>query len=76
MRYEQILGGYNMPREKEGYRDQLEQITAYFGERRLLSIADLEKYLGRERRYVIKRLGIANPKDGITTVELARRLVL
>ncbi|WP_143162355.1 hypothetical protein [Sporobacter termitidis] len=65
-----------MPREKEGYRDQLADISAFFGERRLLMISDVIRYLGRDRDYVIKRLGISHPKDGITTVELARRLCL
>jgi hypothetical protein len=63
-----------VPKEPEGYREQLEDLNTYFDGKRLLTVSDVEKYTGRERRYVIKRFGIKNPKDGITTVQLALRL--
>ena len=61
-----------MPREKEGYRDNMEALLEYFGDRRLLSIADVAKYCGRDRRFVIKRFGL--DKNGIMLPVLARRM--
>jgi hypothetical protein len=63
-----------VPREKEGYRDQLEDIAKYFGEKRLLTVKDVGQYLGVDPRVARRRFGI-DAKKGITTVELARRLV-
>ena len=61
-----------MAREMEGYRDQLEDILTFFDGRRLLTVTDVAKYLGRERRCVQARFGIG--PDGITAVGLARKL--
>lgn len=61
-----------MPREKETYRDNLEELTKYFGSKRLLTIQDVADYTGRSRDFVTKNFEI--PKIGITTASLARRL--
>ncbi len=59
-------------REKDEYRDNLEELTEYFGRRRLLTIQDVARYTGRTRQYVTKLYRI--PKTGITTATLARRM--
>lgn len=59
-------------REKEDYRDNLEEITRFFGPKRLLTIQDVADYTGRSREFVSKNFDI--PKLGITTASLARRL--
>ena len=46
-----------MAREKEGYRDTLAELNRIFPEKNLLSLADVSKYLGRDRRTVMKRYG-------------------
>ena len=61
-----------MPREKEGYRDNMEALLEYFGGKRLLSIEDVAEYCGRDRRFVKKRFGI--DKNGIMLPVLARRM--
>lgn len=63
-----------MPREKEGFRDQFQDVSEYFKDKRLLKVADVAKYLKVDARTAKARCGI-DPKKGITTVELARRLV-
>jgi hypothetical protein len=63
-----------VPKEPEGYREQLEDVMSFFGQKRLLTVSDICRYLDRDRSYVIKRFDIKNPKDGITTVQLALRL--
>lgn len=62
-----------MGREAEGYRDQLEDILDYFGGKRLLTISDVARYLGRKRETVAKHLNIS--AEGITAPMLARKLV-
>lgn len=61
-----------MPREKPEYRDNLEELTKFFGGRRLLTQQDVADYTGRTRRYVVELYQI--PKTGITTATLARRM--
>jgi hypothetical protein len=56
------------------YDRQLNDITNYFGNKRLLSITDVCKYLGIDKKAVHKRLNI-DGKKGITTVVLARKLI-
>ena len=60
-----------MSREKESYRDNLEQLTSYFGKRRLLTLADVAEYTNRDPRTVRKKFNI-DPKKGITTAAFAR----
>lgn len=61
-----------MSREKEGYRDILADILEFTGGKRELSMADVEKYLGTERRHIKKRYGIT--AGGIVAPLLARKL--
>lgn len=61
-----------MAKEKSEYRDILEDASEYFGGKRLLSVADVAKYLKVDRRTVVERFGIS--KMGITLPALARRL--
>ncbi len=62
-----------MGREKEGYRDELEQLLDHFGDRRVLSVADVARYTGRDRRWCQRIYGI-DPDKVITVVGLARVL--
>ena len=61
-----------MAREKPGYRDVLADILEFTGGKRELTIADVEKYLGTERRHIKKRYGIT--AGGIVAPLLARKL--
>lgn len=61
-----------MPMEKEAYRDVLEELTTYFHEKRLVTVSDVVRYSGLNRRTVMKRFPF---KDGyISIVVLARKL--
>ena len=62
-----------MAREKANYRDELEQLLNFFGDRRVLTITDVSEYTGRSRRWVKKAYNI-DPTKGITVVALAREL--
>jgi len=59
-------------REKQTYRDELENILRFTEGRQLLSISDVENYLGRSYRFVKEHFGVT--KAGITAVQLARQL--
>lgn len=61
-----------MPREKPEYRDNLEELRAYFGDKRLLTIKDVAEYTGRSRDYVVRLYGLT--KAGITIATLARKM--
>lgn len=61
-----------MPREKPEYRDNYEDLLAYFGNRRLLYPKELAEYFGRDKRTVMKKYGI--DRSGITVPTLARRM--
>lgn len=61
-----------MPKEKSEYRDNLEDLHSYFGEKRLLTIKDVAEYCGRSREFVTRLYGLT--KEGITTATLARRM--
>ncbi len=63
-----------MPREKEGYIEQLSDILLYFKERRLLTVTDVGQYLGIDWNTAKKRFNI-DGKKGITATELARKLI-
>ena len=62
-----------MPREKEGYREQLEYLIDYFGPVGRLDKHEVAEYLGRSPRYVKDRLGVG--RQGVTLPILARRLL-
>ncbi|HPD89012.1 MAG TPA: hypothetical protein PLU75_06025 [Oscillospiraceae bacterium] len=62
-----------MSREKENYRDELEQLLAFFGERRVLSVVDVARYTGRDPRWC-KQVYDIDPQKGITVVALAKQL--
>lgn len=59
-----------MAREKETYRAELEEILRYFGERKILTVTDMTKYLGKSREWV--QAHISNKP--ITAVQLAYAL--
>lgn len=61
-----------MPREPETYRMELEQILAAFGDKRILSVSEVARYLGRSRKWCRDHLGISG--DGVTAVKLALTL--
>lgn len=43
-----------MGREKPEYRDNLEDILSFTEGRRILTVADVARYTGKDRRWVIK----------------------
>lgn len=61
-----------MPRELREYRDNLEALIAFFGDKRVVTVTDVARYTGRDRRTVQRIYNIA--KDGITLPTLARRM--
>ena len=61
-----------MPREHEAYRDNLEALLSYFGDKRLVTISDVARYTGCDRRTGAKLNNIQ--KEGITLPTLARRM--
>lgn len=61
-----------MPREREEYRDNLEALIAFFGDKHLVSMSDVARYTGCDRRTVQKLYNIK--KGGITLPTLARRM--
>jgi len=61
-----------MPREKEAYLDNLEQLTEFFDGKRLLTARDVASYCGRDARYVRRIYKIG--REGITLPTLARRM--
>lgn len=61
-----------MPREKEAFRDTLEDVLAFFGGKRLLRQSDVVRYTGLDPKTVKKRFSF---KDGfISAIVLAREL--
>ena len=61
-----------MPREKVAYRDNLELLLEYFGEKRMYRPFEVAQYLGVNVRTVKKRFEFE--KGYITIVNLARAL--
>lgn len=61
-----------MPREKPTYRLELEELTRYFGPRRILTVTDVANYTGRSRNWCREHLGCSY--DGMTVVQLAHAL--
>ena len=66
-----------MGREKPAYRDNLEDILEFTDGRRLLTLAEVARYLGKDRRWVLDNIFKPCDKstqDGISAMTLARRL--
>nr|DAN03552.1 MAG TPA: helix-turn-helix domain protein [Caudoviricetes sp.] len=61
-----------MPRELKEYRDNLEALLGFFGDKRLVTASEVARYTGRDRRTVAKLYNIQ--KEGITLPTLARRM--
>ncbi|GKH50212.1 hypothetical protein CE91St46_13230 [Eubacteriales bacterium] len=61
-----------MPREKESYRDTLEDILTFFSGKRLLTKKDVALYTGLNYRTVIKRFKFN--QNTIAATVLAREL--
>ena len=63
-----------MPREKEGYRLNLERINEKFPEREMLRVCDVMSFTGWSRNSVKKRIPFM---DGyISKADLARRITV
>lgn len=62
-----------MALEIPGYRENLADLLEFFNGRRILSVSDVCRYTGHDRRWVQTRLGI-QPKKGVSVPTLARRL--
>ena len=61
-----------MGRELPSYRDNLEQLLAYFGDKRLGYAKDVAEYCGCCSRTAAKRFNI--PREGIMIPTLARNM--
>ena len=61
-----------MPREREGFRDNMERLNEFFPDRDLLSVTDVIRFAGRDRRTVVKFFNFRN--NFISKVEVARTL--
>jgi len=62
-----------MAREPAAYRDNYEDLLAFFGGKRLLSISDVAQYTRKSRAWCKKHFGI-DPILGISVPTLARKL--
>ena len=61
-----------MPREKESYRDNLELLLEAFPDKKLLSVMDVARWAGRDRRFI--KAEYFKDKKMMTVAELARKL--
>ena len=59
-------------RELEGYRDNLEDILAFFNDKRMLSVKDVKRYTGLKDYYAIKKRFPFMEGGYISAVTLAR----
>ena len=59
-----------MPRERPTYRAELEQILAYFKDKKVLSVSDMERYLHKSRSWVEKHVSC----KPLTAVQFAYEL--
>lgn len=59
-------------KEAPTYRDELEEILRFTGEKRILTVSDVSRYVGKTRDYVRERMGIVGD---ITAVTLAHKMV-
>ena len=62
-----------MPREPEYCREIMADLLAFTGGRRRLSVSEVAKFEGRDRRTVQKAYQI-DPKMGIDALVLAKRM--
>lgn len=62
-----------MAREKEGYREQLEELKDHFGDVGIVTQPQVVAYTGRSDKWVRNRLGVK--RCGVTLPVLARRLL-
>lgn len=64
-----------MAREPIAYRDNLEDLIAYFEGRRVLTIEEVARYTGRDKRWCKTRFfSNLDAKKGISVPTLARML--
>jgi hypothetical protein len=61
-----------MPKEPEGYREQLEDIHRVFGGKGALTVTEVIRYTGLNKKTVAKRYGV--DRRGITNTQLALRM--
>ena len=61
-----------MPKDREGFRVQMEHLNEFFPDCELLSISDVVRFTGRDRRTVVKFFNFRN--NFISKVEVARTL--
>lgn len=61
-----------MPREKFGYRDVLEDLLAYMDGKRMMSLSEISRYTGLERRSLQRKYGFEPGGTHISVV--ARKL--
>lgn len=59
-------------RESENFRDELEQLYAFFPNKRILNPSDVSRYTGKDRRWCKKTYEITG--NGISVVALAKKL--
>ena len=62
-----------MAREKEGYREQLEELIRHFGDVGMVTQPQVVAYTGRGEKWVRRRLKVG--REGVTLSVLARRLL-
>ena len=61
-----------MIKDCEGFRVQMERLNEFFPDRELLSISDVVRFTGRDRRTVVKFFNFRN--NFISKVEVAQTL--
>ena len=61
-----------MLKDCEGFRVQMERLNDFFPDREMLSISDVVRFTGRDRRTVVKFFNFRN--NFISKVEVARTL--
>ena len=62
-----------MPKEPEFCRDLMEDILKFTGGRRRLSVSEVARFEGRDRR-TVQRCYEINPKKGIDALVLAKKM--
>ena len=62
-----------MPREKEAYRDNLEQILNFSNGKQMLSVTEATKFLGINRKTVLKLFPFGD-RNYISAATLARAM--
>lgn len=62
-----------MPKEPEFCRDLMEDILAFTGGRRRLSVSEVARFEGRDRR-TVQRCYQIDPKKGIDALVLAKKM--